>query len=332
MNCHLIAIPFTGVGLGGGYKSDRWFAHRIEIFKNYTLKSLANQENKNFLLWLWMRPEEETNPLVQEIKDAIEAVGLRYHISYNGLLYWDDKFTNPTLKLKVRNFLKMLWDGYHEKDLKPISQLWRYTWDTKNNTLEERLRVGLNGLKTAIGDEIYEWVYITRIDSDDMFHTEVVDLIQSSEPAERKALTMDKGYMYNTVTGQLGEWLPPTNPPFHTIIFPGSVFFSAKGHKAYYGDFHSHEDIPKVFDTEQLDLYKYCVTAHGTDHISTAWDVPLPKRIYQSFKYRPYCYTSSGRNISTHWQSRARKKKNFMIGKEFTDQEEIKDILAGFGV
>ena len=121
------------------------------------------------------------------------------------------------------------------------------------------------------------------------------------------------------------------NPPFHTIIFPASVFFNPTRHVEYYGDFKSHEDIPRVFSCETLDLYKYCVTAHGKDHISTAWDVPLPKRIYHKFKYRPYCYTSSGKNISTHWQSRTRKRKNHMLGEEFYGKIK-EEILAQFGL
>ena len=331
-NIHVLAIPVTGVGLGGGFKSNRWFAHRIKIFKEYTLKSLANQNNKDFLVWVWMRPEEKENPLTQEIINALEDSGLTYHISYDGLLYWDDKFTVQNLKTKLRNFAKMFWDGWHEKDLKPISQILKYAWEEKNKTLPKRLKHALEGLKTALRVKEYDWVYLTRLDSDDMLHMEAVDLIQSREPDWKKALVMDKGYMYNTVTGQLGEWLPPTNPPFHTITFPATHFFGTGKHLSYYGDFRSHEDIPKVFKCETLDLYKYCVTAHGKDHISTAWDVPLPKRIYQAFKYRPYCYTSSGRNISTRWQSRTTKRKNFMLGEIFSDKEQIKAILSDFGV
>jgi len=46
---------------------------------------------------------------------------------------------------------------------------------------------------------------------------------------------------------------------------------------------------------------------------------------------KPYCYTTSGRNISTHWRSRARQQKNSMIGQEFN--ETIKEqILKDFGL
>lgn len=331
MNTHVIYIPFTGVGVGGGFRSNKWFAHRIKIFKEYTLKSLINQSNKNFLLWVSFRPEEKSNSLVNEIREALDCSALNYALTFDGLMYHDDKFTFPTLKTKARNFLKMLWDCYHAQEWKPLSQLWKYTWEEKNKTLPDRLAHSLQSIKQCLGGED-EWIYMTRLDSDDMLHHEAVALIQSRAPGYRKALVMDKGYMYNVVTGQLGEWLPPTNPPFHTIVFPASVFFSAKAHLEYYGSFRSHEDIPRVFSCETLDLYQYCVTFHAK-HISTAWEVPLAKRVYQQFKYaRPYCYSTSGQNISTRWKSRTTGVKNHMIGEEYTEPDVKRAILANFGI
>lgn len=339
MNAHLIYIPWTGVGLHGGFRSQAWFKHRAEIFKNYTLKSLANQTNKDFLLWCSFRPEEENNPITKEIGEAITKAGLRYIFTFDGLMYHDDKFTSYALKNKVKNGLQMLWDGYKTKEWKPLSQVWRYTWENKNDTLLARLTRSLSQLKESIGDS-YEWVYLTRIDSDDMFHKDVVALLQAQAPAYRRGLTFKDGLMYNTITGQLAEWLPPTNPPFHTIIFPASTFLDAHAHKEYYRDFHSHEDTTRVFDCINLDDNKYCVTAHGKDHISTSWDVPLAKRAFHKVKY--YSHTTSGRNISTRWEARGHafrrnkallvNKKNDMLGLEFTDPEEKKTILADFGV
>lgn len=327
---HLIYIPWTGVGVKGGFRGDSWYKHRIEIFKNYTLKSLANQSNRDFTLWCSFRPEEEINPLTREIWLAIEAAGLKTVFTFNGLMYVDDKFLKLTWKTRIRNLLQMVWDCWHSGDWKSPSELWRYTWEDKNKSLPERLTASLSKLKNTIGQA--DWIYMTRLDSDDMLHREAVSLIQAQEPTERKALVMDKGYMYNTETGQVAEWLPPTCPPFTTVIFPGETFFDPEKHLSYYGTFTSHEDYPKVFNAETLDLYKYCVTAHGKDHISTAWDVPLLKKAYQQFKYRPYCYTTSGQNISTRYQSRTLKKRNMMLGYEFTNPQEKKDIMADFGI
>lgn len=345
---HVIAIPMTGVGLHGGFRGDTWYRHRINIFKNYTLKSLSNQTNKEFVVWMWFRPEERKNHLTLEIADALNASGIKYVLSFNGLMYHDDKFNKYTLKTKTRNFLMMLWDMWLYKEWKSPRQLWKYTFENKNETLLARLIDALAGfrvqLRTFYGRiaEEYDWVYLTRIDSDDMFHREAVNLIQSQEPKERKALVFDKGYIYNVKTGQVAEWNPPTNPPFHTIIFPAKKFFDPVEHKKYYRDFKTHEDVHTEFDCETLDMNKYMVSVHGK-HISTAWDSDVLRKAHHLRKYgrvepfrgheiKGYCYTTSGRNISTKWESHTSKTINPMIGKQFEEVDEKKKILSDFGI
>lgn len=331
-SAHLVRIVFTGVGLHAGFRGNSWYRHRIKVFTTYTLKSLANQSNRNFAIWCCFRAEEKDNPLTETIRQAIEATGIPYVFTFDGIPYFDDKFSNYTLKTKLKNLLQMLWDGHHNHRMKPLGELWRHTWEQKNKTLPQRLARTLETLKTEMGDD-YDWIYVTQLDSDDMFHRDAVALIQSHTPDYKKALVMDKGYMYNVETGQLGEWLPPTCPPFSTVIFPASVFFNPQSYLEYYGAFRTHEDISKVFHAETLDMYKYCVTAHGKHHISTSWDVPVAKRVYQEYKYaRPYCYSTSGQNISTHWRSKTLKRKNFMLGAEFTDEEEKREIMSQFGI
>lgn len=322
---HIIYTPWTGVGLHGGYRGDDWFKHRIEIFKKYTLKSLLNQTNKNFILWLSFRPEEYENPLTLEIRDAVKSSGLPFCMTFNGLMYWDDKFTDYTLKTKVRNSLMMLWDMWNNKEwnLGFITKV----WENKNKTLKERLDNSISVLHNNL--ERTDFVYLTRLDSDDMLRFDAVDMIQS-QPLEYEALRFQNGYIYNVKTGQLAEWNPPTNPPFHTIIFKSEDFYDAQKHLDYYRDFKTHEDIPRVFRSKVLEDGNYCVTHHGKQ-ISTGWDSPPLRRVYQKIKYRGYCYTDNQRNISTRMESRARKIKNVMMGKEFEGEEKI-NILKGFGI
>lgn len=338
--CHIIAIPMTGVGLHGGFRGNSWYEHRINIFKNYTLKSLANQTNKDFLLWMWFRPEEEHNPLTSRLREAVEKAGVPHVFTFNGLMYWDDKFNNFRWKTRVRNALMMLLDMWHYREWKSLREIVRNSWENKNLTLPMRVDRSLKDLGETIGMD-YDWVYLTRIDSDDLFHEEAANLIQSQEPAERKALVFGSGYILNVNTGQLAEWNPPTNPPFHTIIFPGNVFFRPLQHIAYYGDFKTHEDIHDVFNCTTLDMNKYIVSFHGK-HISTAWTSPALKKAYHKVKYgkvdpfkgpeiKGYLYTTSGKNISTHWQSRTGHIRNPMIGREFGGEVK-EEILHGFGL
>lgn len=328
---HLIYVPFTGVGLRGGFRGDTWYTHRINIFKNYTLKSLANQSNKDFVLWCSFRPEEKRNPLTQQIVQAVKEAGVHSVFTYNGLMYIDDKFVDFGMKTRVKNFVRMIWDMWYYKEWKNPFEILKYTWENKNETLLERATRSLEGLRRILGSD-YDWVYMTRLDSDDMFHREAVNLIQSQEPLIGRSLVFKDGYILNVQTGQVAEWNPPTNPPFHTITFPGEAFFDPRKYLTYYGDFKTHEDATRVFSPVYMDMHKYMVAYHSK-HISTDWDSPLPKRIHHALKYKQkgYCYSVSGKNISTQWQSRTRKVKNIMIGKEFFGEEK-RLILKDFGL
>ena len=326
---HLIYTPFTGVGLHGGFRGNEWYKHRIEIFKNYTLKSMLNQSNKNFIHWMSFRMEEQYNPLTIELFNYLKSINYPIIFTFEGLMYWDDKFTEYTLKSAFWNLLMMVRDCWIYKEWKNPFMIWKYTWEDKNRTLLQRLTYVLEKFKKDFTG--YDWVYMTRIDSDDMFHKDTIDLIQSQSPTEQEALVFDSGYIYNVNTGQLADWNPPTNPPFHTIIFHNWVFFDSVKHLAYYKDFKTHEDTTRVFNCKTLKMKNYMVSFHKKQ-IGTEWDSSLPRRIYHKFKFEPkgYCYTTSGLNISTHWRSGSGVR-NFMIGKEYEGEEKV-EILRDFGI
>ena len=146
-----------------------------------------------------------------------------------------------------------------------------------NQTLIERLGNFIEAFKeNDKGFDLPDWIYLTRIDSDDMFHQDVVQLIQDQEPFEG-ALTLQLGYVYNKDTGEVAEWNPLTNPPFHTIMMKRETFFDAKKHIEAYKGFKSHEDIARLphkvlwrGDNRRDRLY--CVFTHNPEyHISTTF-------------------------------------------------------------
>lgn len=331
---HIIYTPFTGVGLHGGFRGDEWYSHRIEIFKKYTMKSMMNQSNKDFVHWFSFRRDEMHNPLTEKFFDYLISYKYPCIFTFDGLMYWDDKFTKYTFKTALRNLLMMLWDCWSYKEFKSSGELIMETWEDKNKSLPDRLTNSIRTLRDVLIQDVFRnrWVYLTRIDSDDMFHKDAIKLIQNQSPTSQEALIFNSGYIYNVKTGQLADWNPPTNPPFHTIIFPIETFFNPERHLAYYKDFKTHEDITRVFKCETLEMKDYMVSFHGK-HISTGWTSPLPRRVYHKLKYKPkgYCYTTSGKNISTHWESRTGHVKNFMIGKEY-EGEEKELILKDFGI
>lgn len=268
---HFVYIPFTGVGLIG-YKGDDWLKERITIFKKYTLKSLLNQIDKDFILWLSFRPEEGGNPHIDNLENYLTHRNIKYVITYHGLMYHDDKFTTG-IKNRVLNIARVIRRCLRDGQWKELVPSIKDLFIDKNSTLEDRLRRSLKELPKM--DKV-GWVYLTRIDSDDMFNKKTIGRIKQTVPHKKLAIICKKGLLLNSTTGELAEWNPDTNPPFHTIVFPSYVFYNPKRHLEYYGQFTSHEDIPKVFETKELPDYSYCVTVHSPkNHISTIWNHPF---------------------------------------------------------
>lgn len=268
---HLVYVPFTGVGVGNASRQPNWYAERIEIFKNFTLKSLQNQTNQNFILWLSFRPEEETNPLTAELADYLKAQDVNYVLTFDGLMYWDDKFTSGVYN-RLKNCARIVRSCWRNR---AWSNLWSSTkelWEGKNETLPTRLHASLSLLSRYFSQT--NWIYLTRLDSDDMLEQSVIEQIQI-HPQFPGAIVMEKGYIYNKDTQELAEYSPKTNPPFHTILFPSPIFFTPYEHMKYMAGFKSHEDIPKVFEISSLGNGNYCVLTHNPkNHISTTFDHP----------------------------------------------------------
>jgi len=236
------------------FGGNEWYKKRIEIFKKYCLKSLLNQSNRNFIHWICFRPEEKENPQTKALAKYLDKLKYNYIFTFYGQSFWDDK--------------------------------------TSNIGLEEKMQKSIDDVAKYIKGK--EYVYFTVLDSDDMFHGDMVKTIQEEEYGYAKALTPIKGYILNDDTGQLADWNHPSCPPYYTIMFPVNIFLSAKKQLEYYYPFVSHEDIIRIFKCKRMPDNLYCCTVH------------------------------SG-NISTHWEHKVR-------GKEYFYESEKREILKGFGI
>lgn len=282
---HLVLIPFTGVGLYGGYRGDAWFQERIEIFKEYTLKSLAAQTEKNFVVWCTFRPQEETNPLIAQIADALEDAGLRHVFTHDGLPYWDDKF-GGSWKNKLKNAGRVIRGAYRNNTWSDVPSGLGELLVDKNSTLVERVGRSVKRLEGLLGR--HDTVLLTRIDSDDMFRKDAVSLLQKTWEEfgrfEAGAMTIDRGYI--TDGREVAEYNPSTNPPFHTLTFGGSTFFDGQRHVAAYRGYKSHEDL-KLWSHPFEGLYfnerLFCVTTtNPSNHISTTFNHPFKGKTVDS--------------------------------------------------
>src|SRR3990167_9086754 len=114
----ILFIPFTGLGKPN-YRGDEWFKNRIELFHKFTLKSLLNQRDKNFVIWCQFRPEERDNPLVKTIKIPLPNI-----FTFGGIAFWDDKYAeteNEGLLKRLNNILPELKELVGRKNVKLVN-------------------------------------------------------------------------------------------------------------------------------------------------------------------------------------------------------------------
>lgn len=271
---HFIYIPFTGVGLYGGYRGDVWFAERVAIFDNYTLKSLAAQTNPNFTVWVSFRPQEFGHPMVTLLEELLDIHGIKCVFTYDGLMYHDDKFGGSPFH-KLKNALRVIRGCYRNNTWRDLSQNLNEIFTDKNEMLPERLMSSLKVLKPYVSGN----VLMTRLDSDDLLHKEAVQRIQNIALWREGAVAFRGGYILNAETGRVAEYNPTTNPPFHTLYFEEIAFLQPLLHWMKYRDFKSHEDVDRIFKPHIIRDRMYCVVTHNPElHISTGFDHPFRGR------------------------------------------------------
>lgn len=269
---HIIYIPFSGVGLFDDPKDDTWLKYRIEIFKEFTLKSIINQSKPIDLLWLGF-DGRYNNPL---IKNLLESIKIPVISTHTGLIYTDDKFI------------------FRNKSTDLYESTWKYAWRMfgralkkrklyiftrflknlylKNRSLSSRLDDTLKIIVDALG--WFEYIYLTRLDSDDLLHRDYIKEVSTYSPTYKKALIRDKGYVYNRNSAELAEWVPKTCPQFFTLQIPRNIMLRSQSFVDYWKDYTTHEDVKKAFNYDTLADHKYCMLIHG-NQISSIWGHPF---------------------------------------------------------
>ena len=107
----------------------------------------------------------------------------------------------------------------------------------------------------------FKYVFMTRIDSDDLFRKDVVEEIQKYKYSWRRALVFQKGYCYNAIDKSLQHY-KVFSPPNSTIMFPKEIFLdSVKGRE--YMDIHGHDQVFSHMDSTILSENKYMILVHN---------------------------------------------------------------------
>lgn len=236
---HFLYMPLTGLGLYGGHRGNRWLKNRLKIFKQFVVPSILNQTNKNFILWVSVRPEERNCPIIAELKSFLEA-RLPVVFTYSGVCFWDDKYND----------------------------------EQASRRLAEAIHGASGDLINVLGES--SEVLMTIQPSDDCYHSNAVEDIQQffSTHKDVNVYGYKKGYVMDYINGRLCEWNPGTTPPFYTIRFSRETFVEPYKHMKYTGPYKSHEYVKDFLKAEYVDDRKFIVGTHG-ENISTVFDHPF---------------------------------------------------------
>jgi hypothetical protein len=240
---HFLYCPWTGLGLYGGFRGNRWLRNRIKIFKQFVIPSLQNQTSKEFILWCSWRYKERSNPYVQELIKYLDNIKeFKTVHTFSGVCFWDDKYSDEEARSR----------------------------------LLESLRSSTGNLIDTIGDS--EYVYMTIQPSDDCYASGVVKGIQSVfKETDVQAMGFRQGYVINYPTMKVAEYNPTTIPPFFTIKFPREVFIDPLKHAEYTGPYKSHEYIADKLKFGSIYKREFMVGTHS-ENISTVFNHPFKGR------------------------------------------------------
>lgn len=119
--------------------------------------------------------------------------------------------------------------------------------------------------------ERYAYVYVTRIDSDDLFAPDAMALIDDRVPAvygQVEGLLFRRGYLHDLKTGRVGVYHNPS-PPFHTIMFPMGIFTDPNAYAKVWHKIGDHSRVNGALDCQVLSEYKFTVLVHDSNFLST---------------------------------------------------------------
>ena len=233
----IVSVPFTGLGLYGGFRGNRWLRNRIKIFEQFVIPSLKAQTDQDFLLWVQWRQEEFTNPQVKELYTRLKSQ-FKTVFTYGGVPFWDDKYSD----------------------------------DDARERLIECLHRSVPELLDHIAD-CDEVVWLLQPSDDCYSSSTIQDMNTLFNQSDAQVASYKRGFIANYFTKEVLEYNPKTNPPFFAIRFPKDIFIDPGKHVAYTGPYKSHEYIGDKLKLKYLENRGFLVGTH-TENISTHFKHP----------------------------------------------------------
>ncbi len=104
----------------------------------------------------------------------------------------------------------------------------------------------------------YEYFYLVRIDSDNLYHKDFVQKLYDLQPKpETEALLCQYGYLFDIKSNKLAYSFH-TSPSYYTLIYKTSEYQSGKRYMMT-----SHKEVIRDFKVELLNDYFYITTITG---------------------------------------------------------------------
>lgn len=167
------------------------------------------------------------------------------------------KYTMKSLKFQTnQNFIALLkyedsTENIIKNSLSHYNKLPNNIQFVKSSEYDDKI------LRTVRG---YEYLYLVRIDSDDMYHISYVQQLQDYDPKESTlALINQNGYIYDITQNRIARW-SRTSPPFYTLIYKVKDYLTGTRYKLIGG----HPGAIKL-PHEIISKLNFMVTFHGNN-------------------------------------------------------------------
>lgn len=268
---HFLYMPLTGLGLYGGYRGARWLKNRLKIFWQFVYPSLLAQTNKNFVLWVSVRPEDRHNSIIKQFKTDLEWYGSKITGAHSSAMFYPPEA--------------------------PIQTVFTYSgvcfWDDKypDDVAHDRLATAIH---QSLGQGLYDFigeadeVLMTIQPSDDCYWNGMVEETQKffAENPSVHVFGYKHGFVMDYINLKLADWNPTTTPPFFTIRFPKETFGNPLLHLKWTGPYKSHEYVKDFLPAKYLeDKRSFLVGTHG-ENISTIFNHPFAGLQYRESDMR----------------------------------------------
>ncbi|MTI70793.1 MAG: hypothetical protein FH751_11145 [Firmicutes bacterium] len=209
------------------------------IKSNFKIKPPVNKSYK--------KSRKKVNPS-NKIKKII------INIKFNSNGFKKERLTKEWIENRIKIFNNFTLKSLKKQTNQNFETLVRYEDKTEKHVFNalskyKPLPKNVHFIKESLyDDEViksikgYKYLYLVRLDSDDMYHKTYIDELHNHTPdIYTKALISQKGFLYDSIKNRLVNY-KRKSPPFYTLIYNTNSYIKGKRYKIPKG----HTDVIKL--------------------------------------------------------------------------------------